>query len=125
MRKAAAFILIFALMSGLCACGGGSGASAEEPEQERLTALLRLPGSNLFNEAFMYRPLFEQQLEQSKADERQREIFRGLVESLRLADYSSGELRSIVQEEMGAGAAPEQTARTILDRASLLIAERG
>lgn len=92
---------------------------------ELLKALLRLPGANLFNEAFMYRPLFEQQLEQSKADERQREIFRGLVESLRLADYSSGELRSIVQEEMGAGAAPEQTARTMLDRASLLIAERG
>lgn len=33
MRKAAAFILIFALMSGLCACGGGSGPSAEAPER--------------------------------------------------------------------------------------------
>ena len=125
MRKAAAFILIFALMSGLCACGGGSGASAEEPEQERLTALLRLPGSNLFRETFMYRPLFEQQLEQSKADERQREIFRGLVEILRLADHSSSELRAIIQEELSAGAPPEQAARAILDRASLLIAERG
>ena len=92
---------------------------------ELLKALLRLPEANLFRETFMYRPLFEQQLEQSKADERQREIFRGLVESLRLADHSSSELRAIIQEELSAGAPPEQAARAILDRASLLIAERG
>lgn len=119
------------LSYGVCAAGAENGDG-----WALLKALLTQPDANLYGETYMYRPLFERQLERSAVPEneaqtgtteRQRGMFEALVGQLRLAEYVSGPMMDIVGEEGSAlldGArSPEEAAGLISERAALLRAE--
>lgn len=101
-----------------------------------LKALLTQPEANLYGETCMYRPLFEQQLEQSAVPEneaqtgtteRQRGMFAALVGELRLAEFITDPVKDIVGEEgsslLSGDRSPEQAAALISERTALLLSE--
>lgn len=103
-----------------------------------LKSLLTQPDANLYGETYMYRPLFERQLEQSAVPEneaqtgtteRQRDMFAALVGELRLAEFSSDPVKDIVNEEgsalLSGDRSPEQAAALISERTALLLSELG
>ena len=101
-----------------------------------LKALLTQPDANLYGETYMYRPLFEQQLEQSAVPEneaqaatteRQRDMFAALVGELRLAEFISDPVKDIVSEEgsalLSGDWTAEEAAALITERTALLLSE--
>lgn len=121
------------LTFGVCAAGAESGDG-----WALLKALLTQPDANLYGETFMYRPLFEQQLERSAVPEneaqtgtteRQRDMFAALVEQLRLAEFTSDPVKDIVSEEgaalLSGERSPEEAAALIAERTALLLSELG
>lgn len=101
-----------------------------------LKALLTQPEANLYGETYMYRPLFEQQLERSTVPEneaqtgtteRQRDMFAALVGELRLAEFITDPVKDIVGEEgsalLSGDRSPEQAASLISERTALLLSE--